>query len=648
MKRRFRVISVIVAATLIASSLAGCQNNNETNVNAEVKEQEKRNIKPEVSFTEYDFIKGGVSDYIILIPAAPTENEDFSASELQYFLKMATEIEFEIKRESDQVPEHYISVGATVVSDNASVNPSFDEVKTNGFVMKTVEDDIYLKGYGDIGTRNSIYEFLYYCFDYECYTKDEIYIKGTSNLKLPDLASTIVPSFDWRNANNGENVFDKVSAYRMKLNHNDEKYVTGGVCHNTFDIIDPKVYSPEMEQYKSWFSEEKTQNPLLGIVADTPAQLCFSNEAMTEEFIKNLIPKLVESEAPLYLIGMEDNINWCTCEACTASKEKYGTDAAVMIKFTNKVQRAVNEYFAENLPDREPTHMVFFAYYCTVKPPVKLNETTGKYEPIDESVILDDEVGILYAPINAYFAVPLTNEVNKEYAEYIEGWSALTNNIHIWIYNLHTADAMILHNTCESMQENYKFLYDYNCVGIVDQVDSYQSTGNTSWMRARAYVSAKIRWDINLNTDELYRDFFEHYFDDAADTMYDIFMEEREWITYAYKSTGLNGKISERMNTSEFWSFPMLVEVMEKFDKAYEEIQTCRESDAERYQKLYDRILLESMQFRFILIEAFSTEFSAKELKDMKLSFKEDFEYLGLKSYAEGYKISTLWSNWGI
>ena len=643
MKKRNRILSAVIVATLGLSLLTGCGSSTKTQ--GEVKEQEKQNIKEKIPATEYDLVVGGESSYTILIPENATEKEQFAASELQTFFKKATNTELAIVTEgADTGDGSYISVGDTKASQNAGVQPVYEDVKNNGFVLQTVEDDCYIKGYSDIGTRNGVYEWLYYCFDYECYAADVITVTETTDLKLPNFEKTVTPSFEWREAT-GEVIHNEELTYRMRFNKNEEIYVTGHLTHNSMTIIDPTIYDYTSERYKSWFSEAVATG-LNGAIG--PAQLCYSNVEMREEYVKNLESLLADTEASVMLMGMEDNREWCTCSACTESKEIYGTNAASVIKFANYVQEKVNEWCAQNRPNKEPVRLIVFAYYETEQPPVKYDETSGTYVAIDDSVKLHEDLGVMYAPILATYAAPFTAEVNSDTAKYIQGWGALTDNLHAWTYSLQTYHRMIMHDTFEVMQQNYQFLIENGTISLYDQTDSGQEKGNTAWCRAKEYVMSKLQWNVNLNQEELLDDFFANYFDVAGDTMSNLFNEQRRWMVHAYSDLGATGRINDDLMSTDYWTYPMLKKALSQIDQAYEEIKVYQDNDAELYKKLNNRITLESLQYRYLMIGLYDTNFAADELLDMKYAFKSDAERLEIKESAEHVEIAGLWKEWGI
>lgn len=644
--KKNRILAAVLAVTMGVVSLTGCTNASGT-VQGPVKEQAKQNVKPELKFTEYDFLIQGESKYVIVVPDAATKNELFAADELALFIKEASGANLPIVKESENTCEFYLSVGATNLAKEAKVEPSYEDLLNNGYEIRTVGKCVYLRGYSDIGTRNSIYEFLYQCFDYECYAADEITMVETKNLKLPALELSIKPSFDWREVNNGDLIRDEIATCRMRFNLNAETYITGHQTHNSFVLINPTVYDYTSEQYRDWFSNSGGKT-VLDLSGSKPAQLCYSNEKMQEEYIKNLLKALEGTTAPVYLMGMEDNISWCECDKCEASEQKYGTNAAVMIKFANRAQEAVNEWCALNRPGQEAIKLIFFAYYETVVPPVTYDEATKTYKPIDESVVLHEDLGIMYAPIGATYAYSFEHERNADTKAQLEGWNALTDNVFAWVYSLQPAQGLIMYDTLEIMQENYKFLLKNGTTAILDQTDHYQEKGNTAWTRAKGYVMSKLQWNVDLNMEELLDDFFACYFDKAGDIMKALFDEEREWMMHIYQDLGASGKISDNLNAPEYWSYPNLVEALERLDDAYASIEEYRISNPERYQTLHDRILLESLQYRYLLICNFGTKYDKAELLNMKQAFKTDFERLEITSFAENTDVAELWSSWGI
>ncbi len=644
MKKITRFVALGLSMAMLAGVLSGC---NDTNT-ADFKE-EKKNVKPVIENTDFDLVSNGESEYKIVLPAEPSSNETFAANELQYFIMEATGAKLEIVNETADIEsDKCLFVGN--VDAARDIKPTYEDVKQNGYIIKTVEDDCFLIGYTEYGTRNAIYDFLYYVFDYECYAIDEVVLTCMDSVKLPAFDVTELPSFDWREVTGGEAIYNEQLAYRMRFNTTEEIFVMGHLVHVSMEIIDPFVYDFTSDKYKDWYSEAMWNGVYDASEVKYPAQLCYSNDEMREEYTKNLIEMIKDSSAGNMLIGIEDNLSWCTCDKCVANKEKYGTDAATMIQFVNQVQADVDAWYAESRPDRQTMRLVFFAYYSTVNPPVTYDRTTGTYTPVDDSVVVNDNSAIMFAPITARYDIPFTannaDDITNPHGQAL-GWSSVSRDMFAWTYCLYPAQGFLCFDSFEVMQQNYRLLAEHGTEMILDQGNSYQMK-DTGWGRARTYIMSKLQWDTELDMGELLDDFFANYFDVAGDTMQSLFDDQRDWIANIYANIGGTGLISDDLVAQEYWQYNQLADYMDRIEQAFEEIKPIEEKDPERYAVLYDRILLESIQFRYLLIQLYPTEYTASELYDAKLEFREDFERLGMTSFRENGTIDILWSEWGI
>lgn len=600
--------------------------------------RERQNIKAKIPATKYHLVSEGKSKYFILIPEQASKNEMFAAEELQFFIKEATGAKLAICKENEaDMANSFLSVGNTKASQQAGVMPTYEEVNSNGFVLKTIEENCYLKGFSDIGTRNSVYDWLAYALDWEIYAADEIVYTKTKNLKLPAFDQMEVPSVEWR-SHNGPSFYNDKLAFRSHKNLFGEIYLHNWLVHNSMTIVDPTVYDFKSDKYKAWYSEKMEKGK--------PAQLCYSNEKMCEVYVENLLKQLENAQTHVVLLGMEDNMEWCTCEKCTASKEKYGTNAAVMIHFANKVQEAVNVWNEENRVGKTPIKCVFFAYYQTVEPPVIYDKENDKYLPVDDSVVLHEDLGIMFAPITASYGHSFTSGTNEDTKRQLLGWGALTNNIHAWTYAFSSAQNLIFMNTFEIMQDNYRFLIENGTTSLYDQTNGAQGVPDTGWASAQFYVQSKLMWNINLNMEELLDDFFDNYFGPVSETMRKIFNEERLWTSHIYKDLGASGRIYDGLLEEKYWTYSYLERALMQFEKAYKELEGYGESNPKRYKQLYDRITLESIQFRYIMISLYGERYTEAELLDMKYKFKADAEHLGLRYHVENIPLEKLWETW--
>ena len=646
MKNWKRLTAAALAAAMLLSLCAGCQNG----AGKPLPEKTPQNVRPSIAETNHALLKDGASDYQIVLPEKATEVEKFAANELQHFIKEASGATLPVRTESgDPSGGKYLYVGNTAASVAAGVAPTYEQVQFNGFVIRVVEDDCYLRGYADYGTRNAVYEFLTYAFDYECYAADEIKLQKTKSANLLAFDLTVTPTFDWREVNYGEIIRNPEQCYRMRFNATEEIFVLGHQTHCSMDIVDPYVYDFRSQKYADWYAHKTWTRVSTG--KESPVQLCYSNADMAEAYIENLLEMIKDSKAGAMLLGMEDNVEWCECSACTATTQKYGTAAAIVIPFLNKVQAAVDKWFAENRPGEQPTRMVMFAYYATVVPPAKYNTATGKYEPIDETMKLNPNSAIMFAPIKAEYDIPFSEsdptDVTGPHGQLL-GWHSISDTLYAWTYSLLPASGLVFMDTVEVMRDNYRLLSDNGTMMLLDQTDHYQKKSSPAWGRAKGYIMSKLAWDNTLNVEELLTDFFANYFGEAGETMQALFDQQREWMTHVYTDLGAEGYIWDALVETKYWSYNQLQNYLAQIDQAYADIEPLQQSDPTRYAQLCDRILLESMQYRYLILMLYSTEYSADDLLDMRTEFRVDFERLNLTAQSEGGDINELWAQWGL
>lgn len=652
MKTQNKVISLILVVVMCMGIFAGCKDaiTSPDATNAGHIEMPSMNELTPVVDSQVVFLSEGTSEYQIVLPEAADENEQFAASELQYFIEQASGAKLEIVTESsDLAAGKCIFVGATAAAENAGVKPTYAETMYNGFTIVFRDDDLYLRGYSSIGTRNSVYEFLDYLFDYDYYAPDEIYVADVKTANMPAFDLVVNPSFDWRTANYGWAIWDSTSGHRMRMNNAEEIYINGWNCHYCYDIINPEVYDYTSEEYADWYAPSvvATNNG-----PDEPVQLCYSrNPEMEKTYIENLLKIIAESDQRVVILGQADHPWWCECESCQAWEDKYGTDAAVTIPFLNRVQAAVDAWFAENRPGEQPTMCLMFAYYETVIPPTKWNETTQAWEPIDETMIINPNSGIMFAPIGMECDVAFSDydpsDNTNPYGQ-LMGWGALTDNIYCWTYSQLFDEFFLSYNTYETVQKNNQSLLEAGSICVLDQTQSDVVGYSTGWNMAKGYLLSKLQWNNSLNQEELLREFFRHYYDDAADVMYDIFMEQRLWMNHVYNDLGANGDVYEDMITQAYWPYNWLENIISRFDEAYAALEPLREQDPERYALIHDRILLETLQFRYIKLSLYYAEYNERDLLNTRQAFRYDCERLGVEYIALNDPVKILWREWDI
>ncbi len=642
-RKIIRIIATSMVAVVVALSVGSCSALNCAfnlgNDSTKVRGLHER----KVTETNIDLVKGGASDYVIV--TAENEKNDsvrFAVEELRQNFYEATGVDLDTKKDSEisySENAKILSIGETSFLEQAGVTLDKKELGRDGYIVQTKGSAVFMVGGSGDGTLYAVYGWLKEQLGYEYYAIGEIAIeKNVTNEKLLNVTLKEKPDFDYRLTNFGEAWFEPTVARRTRFNTSGDLWVefegvvegekSSVAYHTSFNIVSPDIYNnaeDEENYHPDWFAPDGTQ-------------LCLSRDP--ENLAKVVVERITEAldkypDRNILTFTQQDKNTWCDCNKCTESLNKYGTNSAVYILFMNRIAEDVTKWVEENYPGREVL-LAMFAYQQTEEAPVV--KENGKYVPVAEELRLHDNVALFYCPIYAEYYYDFNAEQNINVANTLDKWSVLAETIFTWIYGANFQVYLAPHNNFNSMQNNYRFIYDRGAKYIFDQ-HQYNQIAGTDWYRLKAYLSSNLQWKIDSNQDELINNFFKSYFKDASSVMKQLFDEENTWFAYLAEKHGYNGKVSyieSNFVIKEYWPKGLLEGWLELIDKAYEKIEHYQKSDPILYEKLRDRIALESLTFRFMQIKLYKLLYSESDSQMMIKTFKEDCIALGVAQYKEG------------
>ena len=514
---------------------------------------------------------------------------------------------------------------------------------SSDFAIKTAGENCYIVGRSEYGLLYGVYEFLNVYFDFEAIAPDETYYKKVAAAKWKELDITDGPDVEWRIVNYGMAAKPdrRSAAYepyrRLRLNHFDDVLMKPGgyFCHNYCVVIKPEVYESE---HPEWFSVGKFAGQ----------QLCFSRDfdGLKNEVIKKM--KEIISAHPdveTFNFSQTDSAGWCECEECLHSREKYGTDAAVAIKFLNACAREIKKWLNAECGGRKVIFSMF-AYQSTEEAPVKT--VNGKYVPIDDSVVMDDNVMIFYAPASADYYRDMYDPANRQYKELMAKWKVLSRNVHFWTYDLWGKSYLFPHYTFSIRQNNYKFVKESD-VSLYFNQGQYTQNVPVDFGRLKMYLDAKMSWDTTLDMDALVNNFLKKYYSDGAPAMREYYENYCAWHEYLKRNTELKGEcFSHESFYASFYPEVVVDGWLKNLAAAKESVYKYKESDPDLFEKLTDRIDVESLSVRYLKIRFYSMRFTDRELWKEQERFLADAERLGVTNYSESRDISHLRDEWKI
>ena len=616
--------------------------------------------------SKINIFSGGKSDYTILLPQKATENEIFAAEELVGILKMSTGYSFLITRENGGENDKFISVGGTEAFQKKCGDIAKYDLGNGGYVIKATGGNVYIHSTSESGKINGIYAFAERTLGYEYYCFDEIVCEEKEKVEFKEFVLVKKPAFDGRNVHSPHTVHNPLNAVRLKCSNVvgewDKKY--GQACSwstlhdmsNVFQLLPLKKY---YKDHPDWFflTEEwrdkadtfaEMNDEEFRKIPQRHSQLCYTKGlyddtegGMFDTFVKNLIKYIqTESDKTLFMLGMGDNDYNCDCPKCKEEFEKYKV-SGVTLRFVNKVARAVNKWLKEEsgTPERK-IYFVVFAYLTAMEPPVK--KENGKFLPIDDSVVAEDNVCIRIAPlVNVNYYWEMTDPDRNAYMrDSISGWRQIAKHFTIWDYRAHYNYLVTQYPCWNTIKPN---LLLYKEMGVMDIFHQAYSEICTPFIKMDDYVCAKLLFDLSLDVKELAEKFIDNYYKEAAPYIKEYQAYLRRHYQMVAVPNGYSGAIYHNTMQRKYWPLNCLLEMKVIFSKAYESIESLPD---EKKTILKTRIDFDSRFYRYALLELYGEYFTKTEQMQMLKEWDEVNAVDPLKEHAVRHPIEEKTDVW--
>lgn len=594
----------------------------------------------------------GESDYQVLLPQNANANEQAAAQYLVDRIVDAMRVRLPIVTETPDMrfseQDKYLAVGNCELFEKAGLTMTEEYLGDRGGVyIVSKGNSVFIRSNTALGVEVSTQMFMQRVFGMEIYSSAlvEYDVKAGEEVTLPDVEITERPDFDYITTRPEEYRYDKRSDWGDMFIPTDK---VGDDYHNTFTYYNDEI----RKAHPGW-------------VSDKGNQLCYSAHGVTEgehsldamlDYGVNEMMRYAEAcpERNNFSFTHQDNEDSCDCETCAAERQKYGVSSAVLIKFVNKMAEKVNarleaEFekgteWAANGDKARKVKIFFFAYNATKEPPAK--KVGDAWQPIDESVKCNENVGVIAAMIKANFTYDLYDEHNRETYDIMMGWAACADTLTTWLYDTNFNNYMYPFNSYEQAAENYRFCKSIGSIGMFNQ-GIWNDNNRTHFSWWKAYRNVNLSWDVNQDIEALRKKYFNAMFRDAAeymDKMYTEILAHTTWIRDTFEE--INGGLYEDVELQKFWPRGVLDRFNGYIADAYTAIQKYRETDSRLYDILERNIKIESIFPRFATIRLYGSYYSHADLAAMKASFKKDFEVLKFYKFREFVPMNTITADW--
>ena len=505
----------------------------------------------------------GKAQCSIVLPADALELESLGAKELADHLEMVSGQRPQIVEAPG--PGANILVGRTPAIERLVADVNFDELGTDGIVMRTVGKNLVLTGGRPRGVLFAVYSFLQDVVGVRWWAPDATHIPGKPTLTVPDLNVVYRPPFDLRHFLTGP-MFDK--AFALRLRHNGWLMSFSTADHTMSKLLPPKehfvdhpdwyMYTPEGEDgsgrysYKDGLRQIKENQPeswyrIAEAQRRLPWQVCTSSPGALEATTRAVLGKLEKEYAgwkyppKVVWVSQNDGRHECRCDACLAMQRREGASSAVWVRFVNAIAERVEQDYPDVL-------IATMAFAHTEEPPKSLRAR--------------DNVLVYSIPTSSNRKLPLTELEN---GRWVHRWCRLAQHVYIWEHETNFRNWVQPHPNHFVLPQNLGFFAEQGVTGMMIQ-GSHGNAGD--FQRMRAYVGCQLMWNPHQDTRALMQEFLDGYYGDAAPHL-------MRWLLVQHQAVRLRRDIflgAYDTSTSKWLTLEVLNEGTRLFDRALEAV----------------------------------------------------------------------------
>ena len=436
-----------------------------------------------------------ISEFKIHLPAEAAPAEKTAAEFLQRVIKTACGVELPVCSEETA---HAIVIGG---------QPCCDEIRYDGYQIKSDEGNLYLSGNLLRGTLYASYGFAERYLGYRSFAMDTELIPQEGEVNVPQGVLIIDnPVFELRMNDWIGYTHYPENASRARINgmidHPDaltDRYGGGivslGGCHTMEELCPPEIYFEEHPEYYSLWEGKRI--PGGNGFKEICGQLCLSNPDVVKIVTDNVLKKLrAHPNARMIDVSQNDNVRYCQCPKCAAIDEEEGSPSGLMLRFVNAVAEEVEKEFPNVLVQT-------FAYTYTRKAP---KITRPRHNVI-----------IRYCTIEACFRHPL-NDPNCSmnagvYETELREWQQLTDKVSVWDYVTNYRSYVSPFPNLSVLRPNARLFAECNAIHLFEE-----DTPNT-WAGIygdlKAYLIGKLMWNPYMSEET-----YQNHMDEFLQTYY--------------------------------------------------------------------------------------------------------------------------------
>jgi len=475
---------------------------------------------------------------VIALPDKPTASESFAAGELAAYLKGVTKAVFPVVNEKS-VKDTAVYVGLTAYAQSQKIPVS--SLAAEEWCIQTSGSNLIITGGLPRGTLYGVYEFLEkFCgvawLSPDCEVippKSSLTISNLNIKAKPAYLSRYIASAWYRQLPSAE----KYNQYILYVTRNkgntlatnaawgfSAKYGSPGAVHSFGYYVSAKELFPAHPEYFS-MNPDGTRDGKFMVDDYASYQLCLTGKGLRQylyERLKGYIQKdredCTKSGAPfptVYAFSQNDLATYiCNCPDCKKISKEEGSESALVIDAVNFLSDKIKNEYPE-------ISLQTMAYTCTEKPPKKIRPRSN--------III--QLADIYAASDT--CRPLSSPANREQAELIKAWSAITAQLGIWDYWKTFDGKTFPYINARAITEDLKFFFDNKVRYMFAECEDFtgrESFNNDlqSFYSFKLWAGHKAMQDPGQPFDDLCNIFFSGYYREAAAIMkeFHLFLEK--------------------------------------------------------------------------------------------------------------------------
>lgn len=494
--------------------------------------------------------------YNIIYSDKAGETELFAARELQKYIEAITGKVLPVVAETETLSH---SNGKIFIGKAANERLGENvNIRYDGFVIKTVDEDVYISANTERGALYGVYRYLYEGYGVRYLNVDEEYIPSTG-FYIPAVNIEVNPAFKYSanltdvtyHTSDGKYAEAMPAFYAKICSTHEFIYLNGGTdagktekfysdlakvgggikldvsinpTHNNLVYVDPAVYFTEdnkaQNRHMFCFGSSKAYDEN-GPVSDinyadgikTDGTIDYTSVNAASVYIDSLKRHILANPNYEYYNCGQQDITYCHPDCGSTDEETSYT----VLRFYNAIAREIKRWAKTEPQVNSDLKLVIFSYYFTKTAPVK-NAGDG-YVAIDDSVILEDNIVIRFADIvsNTYYSFADDKNAPAGYgSDYLKKWKPIIKNCKVWYWGYTTNHSFYFFYmpALQKIKTTLSALKNVNAEYVMFQNNTTESKDWKCVMDN--YIVSKLLVEPDLDMNELKKEFYESFYGLAA------------------------------------------------------------------------------------------------------------------------------------